>query len=158
MRMSRDRTWLLNKAEQEDKHFISAGGLVSRIATGTTAGERAKLIRAAFLRLLQLARREKHLTAEQFAEKADIDVAELILIDNNSSYLPTPRTIHKLSGLLRVPSNTLMALAGMVDINDSQFEEAAFKFAANSESMEKLSGEEQRVLQDYLKFLSEREK
>jgi transcriptional regulator with XRE-family HTH domain len=158
MMMSKNRAWLLKRAEQEDKHLISAGGLISRITAGTSASERSKVMRAAFLRLLQLARREKHLTAQQFAEKADIDIAELILIDNNSNYLPTPRTIYKLSGLLKVPSNTLMALAGMVDITDSQFEEAAFKFAASSEPMEKLSSDEQKLLRDYIKFLSEREK
>jgi transcriptional regulator with XRE-family HTH domain len=158
MRMSRDRTWLLKRAEQEDKHFISAGGLVSRIAAGTVAGERSRLMRAAFLRLLQLARRDKRLTTEQFAEKADIDVAELILIDNDSNYLPMPRTIYKLSSLLKVPSKTLMALAGMVNLKDAQFEEAAVKFAASSEPMEKLTSDEQKTLQGYIKFLSEREK
>jgi HTH-type transcriptional regulator, competence development regulator len=158
MRMSRDRAWLLKRAEQEDKHFISVGGLVSRITAGTPAGERSKLVRAAFLRLLQLARRDKRLTTEQFAEKADIDVAELILIDNNPDYMPTPRTIHKLSSLLKVPSKTLMALAGMVELKDAQFEEEALRFAARSATMEKLTSDEQKTLQDYIKFLSEREK
>lgn len=157
MKMSKDRAWLLKRAEQEDRHFISVGGLVSRLAAGGP-GEKSKLMRAAFVRLLELARREKRLTVEQFANKADINAAELLLIDSNSNYSPTPRTIFKLSGLLNVPSKTLMVLAGMVESRDAQFEEAAVQFAASSESMEKLSHEEAKTLHNFIKFLSEREK
>lgn len=157
MRMSKDRAWLLKRAAQEDKHFISVGGLVSRVSAGVS-GEKSGLMRAAFLRLLQLARREKRLTVEQFAQKADIDAGELVLIDTNPSYMPTPRTIHKLSGYLNVPSKTLMTLAGMVETIDNQLEEAAFRFAANSESMDKLTNDEAKTLRDFIKFLSEREK
>jgi HTH-type transcriptional regulator, competence development regulator len=157
MKMSRDRNWLLKRARQEDQHIASVGGLAARLADGSSS-DRSKLMRAALLRLIQLSRREKQLTIEEFANKADINVAELILIDNNPTYMPAPRTIYKLSHLLNVPSKTLSTLAGMVKERDVQFEEAAIQFAANSEPMEQLSSDQIKILRDYIKFLSEREK
>src|SRR6185437_14452540 len=116
------------------------------------------VMRAAFLRLLQLARRERRLTIEQFAAMAEVDVRELVSLDNNPGYLPTPRLVHKLAGFLKIPSKTLMVLAGLLQVKNLQFDEAALRFAANSESTEILSNDEQKMLREYIKFLVNSEK
>jgi hypothetical protein len=33
MTFNKDRNWLAKRAEQEDRHFISVGGLISRVGS-----------------------------------------------------------------------------------------------------------------------------
>jgi hypothetical protein len=33
MKFNKDRNWLAKRAEQEDRHFISVGGLISRVGS-----------------------------------------------------------------------------------------------------------------------------
>src|SRR5207247_5038813 len=101
MKMSTNREWLRKRAEQEDKYFSSVGGLAGRLADEHMTAEQPVLTRAAFVRLLQLARREKRLTIQQFANKANVDLADLVLIENNPNHAPTPRTIYKLAEFLK---------------------------------------------------------
>ena len=49
-----------------------------------------------------------------------------------------------------------MALAGLLKVKDAQFQQQAVRFAARSEPVEKLSKEEHRALEEYVKFLCER--
>jgi transcriptional regulator with XRE-family HTH domain len=156
MKMSSDREWLRKRAEQEDRYFISVGGLAARLEGDPAKAQMAELTRTAFVRLLQLARREKRLTIQSFAAKADIDVAELLLIENDLKHVTNPRTVYRLAEFISVPAKRLMALAGLLQENDAEFEEATLQFAANSESVEELSKEEKKTLVEYVKFLSER--
>ena len=110
----------------------------------------------AFARFLQLARRDRKLSLEQFAKKVDVDLAELLKLETDDQYTPTIRTVHQVAEFLKVPEKKLMALAGLLRVKDAQFQSAALKFAARSEPVEKLSQEEHSALEEYVKFLCER--
>jgi len=153
MKMSTDRNWLLKRADQEDRHIVSVGSLDE---SEQELGAPAEVTRTAFIRLLEFARRERQLTLEELATKTDVDVAELVMIENNPSYQPVPRTVHNLARFLKVPANRLMVLAGLVELKDAEFEEAALRFAAKSQSTDVLSDNEHRALREYVKFLCEK--
>ena len=115
----------------------------------------------AFVRFVELARRERRLSLEQFAEKVDVDLVELLKIETEEHYKPAIRTVHKIAGFLKVPKQKVMALAGLLQVQDAQFQNAALRFAARSAPVEKLSKEEhsdfggdRKVL---VKFLCERQ-
>jgi hypothetical protein len=64
--------------------------------------------------------------------------------------------VHKIAAFFKVPEQKLMALAGLLQVKDAQFQSAALKFAARSAPVEKLSREEHSDLEEILKFLCER--
>jgi transcriptional regulator with XRE-family HTH domain len=155
MNMSRNRDWLIRKAEQEDGCFVSVGGLVDALEQATQSGKVIPF-KCAFARFLQLARRDRKLSLEQFANKVDIDLVELLKIETDAQYTPAIRTVHQIAEFLGIPERKLMTLAGLLRVKDAQFQNAALRFAARSEPVEKLSQEEHSALEEYVKFLCER--
>jgi len=157
MNMNTDRDWLNRKAEQEDGCFVSTGGLVETLEQNQQAAGKVIPFKHAFVRLLDLARRERKLTLDQFAEKADVDLVELVKIESDEHYVPAIRTVHQIASFLDVPAQKLMALAGLLQAKDVRFQNAALRFAARSEPVRKLSPAEHFALAEYVNFLCERE-
>lgn len=156
MNMNKNRDWLIRKAEQEDGCFVSVGGLVEALEQAGQAPGNVVPFKHAFVRFLQLARRGRNLSLEQFAKKVDVDLVELLKIETDEQYTPNIRTVHQIAEFLKIPERKLMALAGLLRVKDAQFQNAALKFAARSEPVEKLSQEEHSALEEYVKFLCER--
>lgn len=156
MKMNTDRNWLLTKAEQEDGCMVSVGGLVTALEGKPQAPDNVIPLKVAFSRFLLLARRERKLSLERFAEATDVDLAELLKIEADEHYVPSPRTVHQVAGFLKVPARKLMALAGLLQVKDVQFQNESLRFAARSEPVETLSPEEHSVYEEYVKFLCER--
>lgn len=155
MKFNSDPEWLKKQAALEDNCFVSVGGLVSAVEDLEQQSQQATTSRAAFVNLLNLTRREHKLTWEQFSQKLDVDLAELIGIDNDESYKPAPRTVTKIAHFLHVPAEKIFILSGLARAHDRQFQEAALRFAARSQPVKALSSEEHEALKEYVKFLCE---
>jgi len=156
MKFNSDPEWLKKQAALEDNCFVSVGGLVLAVEDLEKQAQQATASRTAFVNLLSLARREHKLTWEQFSQKLDVDLAELIEIENDETYKPTPRTVTKIAQFLRVPADKLFILSGLARAHDRHFEEAALRFAARSQPVKALTSEEHEALEEYVKFLCER--
>jgi transcriptional regulator with XRE-family HTH domain len=154
MKMNTDLNWLRKKAEQEDGQYVSVGGLVESLEQREKASS-AVPIQHAFVRFVELARRERRLSLEQFADKVDVDLAEIFKIVNEEHYTPAIRTVHKIAEFLKLPEKRLMALAGLLQVKDPEFQTAALKFAARSAPVETLSKQEHADLEEIVKFLCE---
>jgi transcriptional regulator with XRE-family HTH domain len=155
MKMNTDREWLRRKAEQEDGCYVSVGGLVEALEAREPQPNLVPM-KPAFVRFIQLARRERRLSLEQFADKVDVDLAELLKIETEEHYKPAIRTVHKIAEFLNVPEKKLLALAGLLQMKDPQFQTAALRFAARSAPVEKLSQQEHSDLEEIVKLLCER--
>jgi HTH-type transcriptional regulator, competence development regulator len=156
MTFNSDPEWLKKQAALEDNCFVSVGGLVSAVEDLEQQTQQATASHMAFVNLLNLARREHTFTWEQFAEKLDVNLAELIGIENDESYKPTPRTVTKIAHFLRVPAEKLFVLSGLARAHDRAFQEAALRFAARSQPVKALTSEEHEALKEYVKFLCDR--
>jgi len=160
MKFNTDRKWLERRADQEDRHFISVGGLISTLdptcQTELTSTQSVETTKTAFVRLLQLARRERRLTLEKLAEKADVDLAALVKIETDETFEPDLRTVHQLASALDLPVKKLMVLAGLLHVKDVGLQQASVRFAARSEPIGNVSPEEHAALEEYVKFLNER--
>jgi len=132
------------------------GGLVDALEQTEQTSSNVIPFKHAFARFLQLARRDRKLSLEQFAKKVDVDLAELLKLETDDQHTPAIRTVHQIAAFLKIPEKKLMALAGLLRVKDAQFQNAALKFAARSEPVEKLSQEEHSALEEYVKFLCER--
>jgi transcriptional regulator with XRE-family HTH domain len=160
MKFNTDRKWLERRAEQEDRHFISVGGLISTLDPTCQAEivnmPTVETTKTAFVRLLQLTRRERRLSLEKLAEIADVDLAELLKIEMDETFTPGLRTVHQLAVALDLPVKKMMVLAGLLQIRDPNLQQASVRFAARSEPVGSVSSEEHAALEEYVKFLNER--
>lgn len=150
------REWLRRMADAEDRcESVSVGGLAHDLGLLGSPTAVPHVTRSALAKLIEFSRRRLGLSPEQLADKADIDLAELVSIERGEDFVPEPRTIVKLSQVLKLPTQSLLGLAGLVQRTDTRLSEAAIRFAASSEPMEKLSAEEQRLLQNFVNTLAE---
>jgi transcriptional regulator with XRE-family HTH domain len=158
MKMNNDPNWLLAKANEEDNRIISVGGLVCRLRAEARQQEQETpepTRRVAFARFIELSRRKLRLTVEQLAEKADVDVSQLIEIEEGECVSAEPRTVFKLAQVFNFPQHRLMELSGLAKTRDRHLTEATVRFAARSEPVNALSAEEEEALQEYVKVLVE---
>lgn len=146
------REWLLKMAEFEDSsRSVSAGGMAADF--GLLPATQVEPQRV-FGRLIEFARRKKSLSVEQLAERAQIDLADIVEIEMNEMAAPDVRTVFQLANVLELPSARLMEVAGLATPRP-EVSSAALKFAARSEPTAKLSREEREALEEFVKVLVE---
>ncbi|MEX2119899.1 MAG: helix-turn-helix transcriptional regulator [Pirellulales bacterium] len=110
-------------------------------------------LRQAFHLFVQMLRRERGLTVDDLARRADIDRQEIIAMERDPGYRPSPLTLHKLSKFYQLPERRLLVLAGAVREVPSNLSEQASRFAAQSESFARLTKEEKKVLDEFIEVL-----
>lgn len=110
-------------------------------------------MREAFHRVVQMLRRSRGLTIDQLAENTKIDRDELMALERNPAYRPSPLTLHRLSEFFEVPDRKLAVLAGAIREVPDDLRQQAARFAAQSDSFAKLTNEEQRLLDEFVGFL-----
>ena len=98
-------------------------------------------------------RKDKKLSVDKFAKKSGIDKADVINIERNPGYKPSPLVLHKLSKFYKIPQQRLAVLAGAIKEMPPGMEVEASRFAAQSESFSKLTKEERHTLDEFVKFL-----
>lgn len=156
--MNTDPAWLKRMAELEDGSFVSVGGWVTALAEAEAPARMFQPTRSAFSRLVQLARRERNMTVERLAEESGIRLADLLRIEQDEHYTPTPRVVYRVAQCFSLPETELMALAGLLEVSDNEFSDAALKFAARSAPVQELTREEHAALQEFVRYLTHREK
>ena len=151
-----DRKWLRRMADAEAQcESVSVGGLAHELGNLRSTQPDAKPVtQLAFGKLVELSRRKLGLNREQLAQQAEVDVVEVLSIERGSETAAEPRTVFKLAQVLQLPTERLLELSGLATRSDNRLDEAAVRFAACSESVDKLSSDEQRALQEFVKTLA----
>jgi transcriptional regulator with XRE-family HTH domain len=142
-----------------DGHSLSMLGRIAKaLNQQVQVGMRPKdpemqTVKVAFREVVRGMRKEKGLTIEQLARKIEFPAEELSELERDCTYRATPLLLHKLSRFYEIPQRKLAALAGAIADVPQSFRERASSFAANSDSFSKLSREEKKVLDEFVKFL-----
>lgn len=145
------RGWLLKAAGVEDAcRFVSVGGLAADLGMLSSG---ASSIKPAFGRLIEFARRNQGLTVEKLAERADVDLAAILDLENDKA-VPEVRTVYQLAQVLSLPQGKLMELAGLATPRP-EISRAALKFAARSEPTSRLTRDERDAFEEFVKVLAE---
>jgi transcriptional regulator with XRE-family HTH domain len=110
-------------------------------------------IRRSFRVFAQMTRRANGLTVLQMATRLGTTPEEILAMEQNPGYRPSPLLIHRLSKLSGVPERRLAELAGAIKQIPGPVREQASRFAAQSDSFTKLSKEERRVFDEFMQFL-----
>jgi HTH-type transcriptional regulator, competence development regulator len=163
MKIERSQAWWLAMADSEGDLPVAAGvpeadalpraEQPSRVPTSLAATE----TRLAFGRFINLMRRRRGLSVEQLARKADVDVSELLIIEDDVRHIAEPRTVYQLAQAFGVPQERLVELAGLTEPRDASLREEAVRFAANSRSVKHLTTEEDAALEAFVSVLSQRD-
>lgn len=163
MRLDRSQEWWLAKADREGDASVGAGALGAQALfelppkPAPAPPSAADETRIAFGRFVNLMRRRRGLSIEQLAAAAQLEARELLIIEDDMHHVPESRTVYQLSRMFEVSQRRLMELAGLAVANDAGFREEAVRFAARSESVQKLSREERSALEAFVAVLSEHE-
>lgn len=112
-------------------------------------------LKHAFGVLVRQLRRRDRMTLEDLAQRARVDIEDLRQIEQDPHFKPRPRIVHQLAQVFRVPERGLLRMSGATTEQDEQFVEEAYRFAAKSDDLSKLSREEQRLLNEFVRFLSQ---
>jgi transcriptional regulator with XRE-family HTH domain len=106
------------------------------------------------LQILVKKLRLKHgLSLEDLAKKLDTSEEDVLALERNARYRPTPLMLFRLSKFFDVPQPSLNFLAGATKEIPPEFTAEASRFAAQSESFEKLTHEEKKILDAFVTFL-----
>jgi transcriptional regulator with XRE-family HTH domain len=115
--------------------------------------EQRQTMRYVFREVVKGLRLKRGLEVDQFAKKAGIDKKDVLAIERNVNYLPTPLVLHKLSKFYGISHRKLAALAGVIKDISPEFRAETSTFAAKSESFSKLTDEEKWTLDEFVKLL-----
>lgn len=161
MKLERSKDWWMTRARREGDAVIGAGLLAFDPAPDerpsgaqTVAVEETRI---AFGKFVNLMRRRRGFSMEELAQVADLDASELLVIEDDLHYVPAPRTVFKLAEAFEVSQQRMMQLAGLAVANDAGFRQEAVRFAARSESVQKLTPEESSALEVFIAVLSKQE-
>lgn len=110
-------------------------------------------IRLAFREMIRGLRKERGLTIHQLARIIESSAEELAELERDSTYRPSPLMLHRLSRYFDIPQRKLALLAGAIKDVPAAFCQHASSFAAKSESFSKLTTEEKKLLDEFVKFL-----
>ncbi len=149
--------WCRTAGANETGLDISAGDIAVDPTFHQDSGtdESPEASRLALGRFINLKRRGERLSIEELADKADIDLGDLLSLESNASFLPDARTLYQLSQVFGVSQEKLMGLSGLTHSNNNEYVEEAVRYAAKSASIEILTAEETTILNGLISVLSE---
>lgn len=157
MKIDVTKEWCTTMAQKEAGADVGAG-LIAADPIFNGEAELDDFIRdesrLAFGRFVRLMRRGRGWRIEQLAEKADVEVGEIMSIEDDVHYFPEPRTVYQFASVFSVSRKRLMVLSGLTKPKDIQFVNEAVRYAARSESIEALSDAEQAALDGLISVLN----
>ena len=102
----------------------------------------------------QLRRRDR-LELARLSAEVRVPEQELREIEDGTVTALRPRTLHQLATFFKIPAQALVALSPAAVRRDPELDRAAVRFATDSDDISKLSADERKSLNDFVKFLSD---
>lgn len=133
-----------------------AQALDQRLTVQMTSGNaEAETARCAFREVVRALRKERGLTVDEFSTESGIERNEVLAMERDSYYRPPVSTLHKLSTFYDISQEKLATLTAPPANIPEQVREPAVRYMAQSESIARLSREEQKILKEFMKFLQD---
>lgn len=110
-------------------------------------------VRVAFREVIRKLRLAHGLTVQDAAARLEITPTEVLLLEQNETYRPSPLLLHRISKLYQIPQRRLALLCGAIRDIPQNVREQASRFAAMSDSFAKLTADEKRELDMFVRFL-----
>jgi len=159
MTITFDREWCIAMSRREAGMDIGAGTLAidpilhdEPVMAADNDGDDARL---ALGRFVSLMRRNQGLSIEGLADRAGVEIGDLLAIEKDPHHLPEVHTLYRLSLSFGVSQKKLMGLSGLTRARDVRYIGEAVRYAALSESISELNDEEAAALDGFIRLLSE---
>ena len=156
---SATKKWYELAAQSEaDVVDISAGPSTLSISnvTVTESMKNIKQIRKleGFSTLLKMLRLNKGLSFEKLSFQINVNIEELILLEKQVGYKSSTTTLLALARFYSLPEKLLLQIGDATNVSNSKIDEEVIRFAAESESVEKLSPQEKYLLDRTIEIIS----
>ncbi|MEX2205431.1 MAG: hypothetical protein WEF50_04300 [Myxococcota bacterium] len=122
------------------------------------AQEIDQALKEGFSTLVRLLRRREDLSMEALADKANVELRDVVRIEVDASYVPPPRTVYQLEQVFELEPRTLVLLSGSMTRHPQAFKDAVERFAASSKGMDKLDRKQKQALNQFVQFLAQEAK
>jgi transcriptional regulator with XRE-family HTH domain len=106
-----------------------------------------------FQKLLYLCRRKRGWSVEEAAEHIGIEADELYSLERSERYKPSSSVLYKISKTYEIPQEKLAVLIGAFKRVPLELAEEAARFVADSDSCDRLTADEKRLMDDFIKLL-----
>lgn len=156
---SATKKWYELAARSEaDVVDISAGPSTLSIS-GVTVTEPMKNIKQirkleGFSTLLKMLRLNKGLSFEKLSFQINVHIEELILLEKQVGYKSSATTLLALARFYSLPEKLFLQIGDTTHVSNSKLDEEVIRFAAESESVEKLSPQEKHLLDRTIEIIS----
>jgi HTH-type transcriptional regulator, competence development regulator len=159
MKLEIKKEWCLAVARREGDAEVSAG----RIAfdpepevegVPNVQAQPVEAMQLAFGKLINFMRRKQRWTIEELAKRAKVDAAELLLIEKEIRHQTEPYTVYQLANVFHLHPKALQQLSGLAVVRNHDIVDEAVRFAANSDSIEKLSPDQARAVEQFVAALN----
>lgn len=170
MKMRFTNEWLKRRIERDADLDSDAGLPITKIevltafapetASASTAARAAAAPTArhsAFVlgHLLRQLRRRDKLDLPRLSAEVRVPEPELRELEEGVASALRPRTLHQLATFYRISAQALLALSPFSARRDPELDDAAVQFATKSDDISKLTSDERKSLNEFVKFLSD---
>ena len=155
MKIEISKEWCIRMAQLEANAEIGAGRLaIDPVLDGEFGPVEASDEDVPNIAFGRFIRRKRGISLENLAEKADVEITELVEIENDTHHKPELRTTHQLAKIFNVPQSGLMQVSGLAVPKDVYLYDEAVRFAARSSPTTELTHEESVALEAFVAVLS----
>lgn len=161
MKMNLNKEWFEKRIDHHAQMEVGAGNPCpdgispnDRTAEDTMPSTEDFSETLAFGTLIEFLRRDRQLTIEHLASEARVELSELVSIEFDPKYVPSPRCVFQLASFFELPQRSLLKLSNVTTVHSDKLRDAAVRFAANASNISQLSREERVALADFVAFLS----
>lgn len=102
---------------------------------------------------VEMLRRRDQLTRDELAEKADIELSEVVRLETEPNYDISPRALYQLERCFRLKENTLGRLSGAIMSLNSEAQDRIVRYAAQAKHANHLNDQEQQILDEVIALL-----
>lgn len=167
MKMRFTNEWLRHRIERDADLDSDAGLPITKVEVlkcflpetsavhAPAAAPAARQSATVLGRLLRQLRRRDKLELPRLAAEVRVPEPELRALEEGVVTALRPRTLHQLATHYRISAQALLALSPFAARRDPDLDEAAVQFATNSDDISKLTPEERKSLNEFVKYLSE---
>jgi transcriptional regulator with XRE-family HTH domain len=127
----------------------------SAVRAPTAATPKVRQSAALLGHLLRQLRRRDKLELARLSAEVRVPEQELRAIEEGGATSLRPRTLHQLATFYKIPAQALLALSPAAARRDPDLDQAAVRFATDSDDISKLSPDERKSLNEFIKYLSE---
>lgn len=150
--------WYKRAASEESGVFCMSAGDPNLFVDVVRPREEAECLNdfrraEGFSTLLRMLRLDLNLTFEKLSKKTDIELEELVRLEKQAGYKASPRTLITLAHFYKIPNGKFLEMSGAVKAPRSKAAQEVTSFAAKSESFDKLTKEEKKLLQKIIKII-----